>query len=138
MLTPGVGTIGALIAAGVALATMAPYLIRSPGDLYRGAFVLIASTPFRKDALSIPAALSYVGVMVPAWVGFAGALAPFAWLRRVPREVGPLLLGSCLVFGLFYLLGRQAFCNYYYLLDATALFAAASLTAPRASPASPR
>ena len=57
MLTPGVGTIGALIAAGVALATMAPYLIRSPGDLYRGAFVLIASTPFRKDALSIPAAL---------------------------------------------------------------------------------
>ena len=53
-------------------------------------------------------------------------------------RLGPLLLGSCLVFGLFYLLGRQAFCNYYYLLDATALFAAASLTAPRASPASPR
>jgi hypothetical protein len=132
MLTPGVGVTGLAIAGAVAVLTMAPYLIRSPGDLYRGAFVKIASTPFRKDALAIPAALFYVGVMVPSWVGFAAALVPFAWLRRVPREVGPLLLGSCLVFGLFYVLGRQAFCNYYYLLDATSLFAAAALTAPRA------
>jgi hypothetical protein len=55
-------------------------------------------------------------------------------VRRVPREVGPLLLGSCLVFGLFYLFGRQAFCNYYYLVDATALFAAATLTRRRVAP----
>ncbi len=132
MLTPGVGVTGVLIAGGVALATMAPYLLRAPLDLYRGTFVSIANTPFRKDALAIPAALSYIGVMMPSWVGFLAALLPFAWLRRVPREIGPLLLGSCLVFGLFYVLGRQAFCNYYYLLDATALFAAATLGAPRA------
>ena len=40
----------------------------------------------------------------------------------------PLLLAASVSFTLFYLFGRQAFCNYYYLLDATVLFAAATLT----------
>jgi hypothetical protein len=133
VLVPGVGISGLVIAGAVALATVAPYLLSSPRDLFQGAFVSIASTPFRTDALALPAALSFVGVMIPPWVGFLAALAPLRWIRRVPREVGPLLLGSCMMFGLFYVLGRQAFCNYYYLLDATSLFAVAALTAPPAT-----
>jgi hypothetical protein len=141
-LAPGVGLTGVAIAGGVCLATLAPELLRSPMNLYRGTFTSILGSPFRNDALGVPAALSYVGLRIPSWVGFASALLPLAWARRIPRELGPLLLGACVVFGLFYLLGRQAFCNYYYLLDATALFAAATLTArsgrsgPDRSPAS--
>jgi hypothetical protein len=135
MLTPGVGVTGVLIAGAVAVATFVPELLRSPLNVYRGVVVSIVSTPFRDDALAIPAALSHAGIRIPPWVGFAASAVPFAWLRRVPRELGPLLLGSCLVFGLFYLCGRQAFCNYYYLIDATALFAAATLAAPRGGPA---
>ncbi len=137
-LTPGIGLPGVLVAGVVAFATLAPFLIHEPLDLYRAAFGSIARGTLRSDALGIPAELQQVGILVPPWVGFAAALVPMAWLRRVPREVGPLLLGSCLVYGLFYVLGRQAFCNYYYLLDATALFAAAALRAPADPALSPR
>ena len=78
------------------------------------------------DSLS-DAERARIGFITPSWVGFVAALAPFAWLSRIPRTLAPLLLGSCVCFGLFYVLGRQAFCNYYYLLDATVLFAAATL-----------
>ncbi len=126
MLVPGIGVRGVAIAGAVAIATVAPFLF-PPAEIYRAAFVAIATTPFRNDALALPAALSFVGLTIPPGVGFAAALAPLAWVRGVPRDVGALLLGECLVFGLFYFLGRQAFCNYYYLLDVTALFAAAAL-----------
>jgi hypothetical protein len=129
MLVPGIGLTGVVIAGIVAVATMAQYLIRAPLEMYRGAFGSIANSPFRIDALSVTAELRMIGIAIPTWVGFVAALVPYAWLRRVPREMGPLLLGPCLVFGLFYAFGRQAFCNYYYLLDATALFAAAALRA---------
>jgi hypothetical protein len=126
MLVPGVGVPGVALAGLVSLLTMAGYLVRSPMDFYRGAFGNIVSGPFRTDALTLPAELSLLGVVIPTWIGFASALVPLAWLGRVPRDVGVLLLGSCLVFSLFYLCGRQAFLNYYYLLDATALFALAT------------
>jgi hypothetical protein len=130
LLAPGVGIVGLVIAGAVAFGTLVPSLIRSPLDLYRGAFGSIASGSLRTDALAIPAELQLIGLRIPPWVGFVAAVVPLAWLRRVPRELGPLLLGSCLVFGLFYVCGRQAFCNYYYLLDATSLFAVAALRAP--------
>jgi hypothetical protein len=125
-LVPGVGIRGIVIAGAVAVATLAPYLF-PPDELYRATFVAIATTPFRSDALALPAAMWFLGITIPPWVGFVSALVPLAWLRRIPRDVGCLLVGECLVFGLFYVLGRQAFCNYYYLLDVTALFAVAAL-----------
>jgi hypothetical protein len=125
-LVPGVGLSGLVIAGGVALLTVAPFALRSPYGFYRGVFDVFHN-PFRTDALTIPAELARIGFITPSWVGFVAALAPIAWLTRIPRTLAPLLLGSCVCFGLFYVLGRQAFCNYYYLLDATVLFAAATL-----------
>ena len=135
-LAPGIGLQGVVIAGAVAVATLVPYLLRSPVDFYRGVFGSIASGLLRTDALSVPAEIKvWLGLTTPSWVGFLAALVPFAWIRQVPRELGPLLLGSCLVFALFDAFGRQAFCNYYYLVDATALFAVATLRAERAGPA---
>jgi hypothetical protein len=69
---------------------------------------------------------------LPWWVGFAATAASLAVLRGLPRTFGPLLLAASLQFLLFYVLGRQAFCNYYYLLGQTWLFAAAALVRPAA------
>ncbi len=127
-LAPGVGIVGVAVAGLVALATIAPFAIRSPYGFYRGAFSMLVHNPFRTDALNIPAELARVGVVMPTWVGFVAGLVPMAWLGRIPRKLAPLLLASSVAFTLFYVLGRQAFCNYYYLLDATVLFAAATLS----------
>jgi hypothetical protein len=126
---PGIGFGGVIIAGAAAVATALPFALRTPSGFYRGIIGLHINGPFRPDALALPAAISRSasGYIVPSWVGFVSALVPMLWLKKIPRRPSPLLLGSCVAFGLFYLLGRQAFCNYYYLLDATALFAAATL-----------
>ena len=127
-LLPGIGFGGVVLAGLVALVTILPFVLQTPYGFYRGILGLHANGPFRADALAIPAYIFLrTGRIVPTWVGFLAALGPVALLARIRRELSTLLLGSCLAFGLFYVLGRQAFCNYYYLLDATALFAAATL-----------
>lgn len=129
-LFPGVGFGGVVLAGLVTLATILPFALRTPYGFYRGILGMHVNGPFRADALAIPALIvQRTGRIVPTWVGFLAALLPVAgaWAFRIPRTPAVLLLASCLAFGLFYLLGRQAFCNYYYLLDATALFAAATL-----------
>jgi hypothetical protein len=126
-LVPGVGIGGLVVAGLVTVATIVPFAIPSPANLWRGAFRVLVGNPFRPDALSIPAELARLGFITPTWVGFLAALVPMAWLRRVPRTLPWLLLATSVSFSLFYVLGRQAFCNYYYLLDATVLFAVATL-----------
>ncbi|MGO8992723.1 MAG: hypothetical protein ACLQVI_05310 [Polyangiaceae bacterium] len=126
-LVPGVGIAGLAVAGVVAVATIIPFAIPSPYNLYRGAFAVLIRNPFRYDALSIPAELYRIGIVLPTWVGFLAGLAPIAWLRRMPRTLPVLLLAASVSFSLFYVLGRQAFCNYYYLLDVTVLFGAATL-----------
>jgi hypothetical protein len=126
MMSPAIGLGGAVVAGLVALATIAPFAIWSPYGLLRGLWLLHKNGPFRADALTIPAELSPIW-LVPSWVGFLGALAPLALLRRMPRRLAPLLLGACATYMLFYLLGRQAFLNYYWFLDLTGLLALATM-----------
>jgi hypothetical protein len=126
-LVPGIGVPGVAIALGAALATYLPFALSAPAGLYGAVIVHHLKNPFRTDSLSLTARLWSAGVLLPSWVGFvasAGSLGALAW---APRRLGPLLLASSLTFLVFYLLGRQAFCNYYYLLGATWLFAAGSL-----------
>jgi hypothetical protein len=125
---PGIGVSGVVLAGAVAVATMLPFAIPSPYGFYRGPFAMLVHNPFRTDALNLPAELARIGVFLPTWVGFLAGLVPVALLRRTPKRLPVLLLASAVAFTLFYLFGRQAFCNYYYLLDATVLFAAATLS----------
>jgi hypothetical protein len=132
-LLPGVGWSGLLLAGAVALATIAPFAIPNPHGFYRGVFVMLVHNPFRPDALSIPADLARWGYTVPTWVGFVAGLTPLVFLGKLRRTPASLLLGSSLAFGLFYVFGRQAFCNYYYLLNTTMLLAAAAMGPERVS-----
>jgi hypothetical protein len=126
-LLPGVGASGVAIALATLLATYAPFAVSAPQGVYRAVVEHHLKNPFRADSLSLTARLSDAGVFLPSWLGFAASVASLVALAWTPRRLGPLLLASSLTFAVFYLLGRQAFCNYYYLLGATWLFAAGSL-----------
>ncbi len=126
-LVPGIGLAGVAIALATAFATYAPFALAAPVGLWTAVIVHHLRNPFRTDSLSLTARLWSAGVVVPSWVGFAASAGTLGALAWVPRRLGPLLLASSLTFLVFYLLGRQAFCNYYYLLGATWLFAAGAL-----------
>jgi len=134
-LLPGVGATGVATAIGVVVATYAPFVWVAPRGVWESLVLHHLHNPFRPDSLSLPAMLSDAGIFLPSWLGFAATGASLAVLKGMPRAFGPLLLAASLQFLLFYVLGRQAFCNYYYLLGPTWLFAAAALVRPAAPPA---
>ncbi len=126
-LMPGVGASGVLIALLTIAATYLPFVVATPTGVWDAIVVHHLKNPFRRDSLSLTAMLADAGVALPSWVGMTASLASIGLLRWVPRKLGPLLMASSLTFLLFYVLGRQAFCNYYYLVGATLLFAGAAL-----------
>jgi hypothetical protein len=126
-LVPGIGLRGAAIAVATMVATYAPFAVVAPGGLWDAIVMHHLKNPFRADSLSLAAILWKRGTLLPSWMGFVASLASLGALVWVPRQLGALLLASSLTFLVFYALGRQAFCNYYYLLGATWLFAAAAL-----------
>jgi hypothetical protein len=133
LLLPGPRWRGAAIAVGTAGATFVPFLAWTPDGLWRDLVVHHLTNPFRPDSLSLTAWFFHRGQSLPGWLGFAGVLA--VWALTLARRRGPdtVLLGSALAFGVFFFLGRQAFCNYYYQVGATVL--AAIIVLPRSPPA---
>ncbi|MGO9837701.1 MAG: hypothetical protein ACLP1X_26235 [Polyangiaceae bacterium] len=124
---PGIGVSGALLALGTAAATYLPFAIASPHGLWQGLVEFHATGAFRADSLSLTAMIARAGFVLPSWVGMAATLGFFVVLPWMPRRLGALLLASTVAFFLFYVLGRQAFCNYYYVVCQTLLLAAAAL-----------
>ena len=126
-LVPQIGVPGALIALATVAATYVPFVLATPTGLWDAVVVHHLRNPFRGDSLSLTAMLADFGVALPSWLGMAASLASVGVLPWLPRRLGPLLMASSLTFLLFFVLGRQAFCNYYYLVGATWLFAGAAL-----------
>jgi hypothetical protein len=124
LLLPGVGWRGVALAVGTAVATFVPFLVWSPGGLWTDLVVHHLTNPFRADSLSLTAWFHHQGVRLPGWLGFAGVVAVWALTLRSRHRPEAVLLGSALAFGVFFFLGRQAFCNYYYQVGATVLAAA--------------
>jgi hypothetical protein len=128
LLRPGHPGRRALLAAAVAAATIAPFALVDPTGIWRGLVAHHLANPFRTDSLSLPATLSTLGVIVPSWVGLATSVAPYALfvrgLRR-DRNLAAVALVACLSLLCFFVFGRQAFCNYYYLVCGAALVALA-------------
>lgn len=111
-----------------AAATVAPFLVWGWTATLDGIlFQVRPSIGFRPDSLSVSAALARAtGWIVPWWTPLAaqllaGAVA-FAWLRRC--GLGGFLLASALALFASFLLGRQAFLNYYAFASALLLLAA--------------
>jgi hypothetical protein len=124
---PGVGVRGVLIAMLVLVGTYVPFAIVSAREMWHALVLHHLHNPFRSDSLSLTALVSRTGLVLPSWVGIGATLATLLVVRRLPRTLGAMLLTSALCFLVFYVLGRQAFCNYYYPVCAVILFAAATL-----------
>jgi hypothetical protein len=113
--------------------TYLPFIIFSREGMWNALVLHHLRNPFRPDSLSIPAFLSSAKILLPTWIGPVVALASFWLLRIVSRGVAELLLASSLTFFAFFLFGRQAFANYYYLLNMTILIALAAIPDARAT-----
>jgi hypothetical protein len=135
LLVPGLGWSGGAIALAVVATTYLPFAVPSPRAVWESLVLHHLNNPFRPDSLSLPALLSDAGIYLPSWIGFAATAASLAVLKGMPRRLGPLLLAASAQFLVFYVLGRQAFCNYYFLLGPTWLLAAAALARPATTPA---
>jgi len=123
---PGVGFPGALLALATAAATFVPFAVASPHGLWQGLVELHTRGAFRADSLSLTAMIADAGVVLPGWVGIAATLGFLAVVPRLPRKLATLTLASAVAFLFFYVLGRQAFCNYYYVVCGTLLIGLAA------------
>jgi hypothetical protein len=85
--------------------------------------------PFRMEALSFTAMLARMtGVQIGAGLGFLIAIAAMFWTaRQAPRTPAGFAAATALVFGLFFAFNKQAACNYYFLVFAACVCAAASI-----------
>ncbi len=121
--------IGAAVAAGLVV----PFFAWAPRPFFDDLVMFQARQPFRPDALSIPAWLVSKGQPPPGtWVGFAAlAVCLGLSLWRAPRTPAGLAMGAALSMAGFFAFGKQAFCNYYYLIVGALCCAVAATDAPR-------
>lgn len=107
---------------GVAAVLCLPFLFWHPRDFLADVIRFQLDQPFRPDALSLPAAVAWLGgPRAPGALAPLGAIATLIWLGGL-RQVA--LVSACTLF-VFFLLAKQAFCNYYYLVGVLLLAAIA-------------
>jgi len=136
LLLPRLGLRGACVAGAVVAATLLPFALWTPAELWEGLVVHHLDNQFRRDALSIPAFLARQGLTPPpSWVGFLAIPAVLIAALRLPRRIDVAVATPAIALTWFFLFGRQAFANYYHFVSGVALIWAALCLGP-ADPAS--
>jgi hypothetical protein len=121
-------------AAIVALAITLPFFLWDPRAFYRAVIVFQFLQPFRLDALSYSVWIhhNYPQLRIETWAPFLSALPAIAFaLWRCPRTPAGFAAAVTIVYLVFFAFNKQAFCNYYYLVIATACWSAASINDAR-------
>lgn len=119
-----------MLAGAAGLATLAPFLIWDAYSLVKYGFIFQLTNPFRPDGLTVGAAIyASTGIVMPkpilATIAICVAVVTFVVFRHLGVEgwQWATLITTMSVF----MFGSQAFCNYYYFLDALILFLIARL-----------
>lgn len=102
----------------VGLAVSLPLVLWNPAAYWRCAVLLNFGNPFRPDSLNFAAAWFAFTKQVPSsLIGFA-LLIPTYWLivKRSPRTPAGFAGATALLYFVFFLFGRQAFINYYFVI----------------------
>jgi hypothetical protein len=121
----------AAVLTGIAL--VLPFAIWDYRSLLHDVLLFFLKSEGRADALSVYGALLRHGIELPWMVVTAlwlAGLVLFTW--RMRRDLSGMLFGTACMWLYFFLLGKQAFMNYYHLAVFALLLAAAA--APEASP----
>jgi hypothetical protein len=129
-------TLHVVLAALAAALTFVPFLIWDMEGVVWGSLWFHVYNAFRPDALSVPALLNEaMGWTLPSWIGFAAAgLVALVSVLGPGKSLSRSTLSAAAVLLAFFLFGKNAFCNYYwlalYLIVAGALLRAAELSNP--------
>jgi hypothetical protein len=126
------------IALLVAAVSIGPFLLWNATATIDGmVFQIRALSRPRLTAMSIPGLLATLGTgYPPMWASMAAQMlvGAIAYTRIHDRGAGGLLLGSAVALLATFLIGWQAFVNYYYYIGATLVLASVLLAAPRTTP----
>ena len=122
-----------LYAVGLGLALVLPFVIWSFRALMQDIVVFFLRSPGRPEALSLyglllqivgvpPPGGTLIGVIVAClWIG---GIAWFTW--KMPRNLAGMLFATASAWIFFFLLGKQAFINYFYVVAFALLLAVAA------------
>jgi len=122
-------------AALVVIAINVPFIILNPHEFFRATLVFQFLQPFRWDALSYLVFMRkhLPGIPTPLWISLLPlvVIIPLS-LRRLPSSPAGFAAAVTVVHLLFFAFNKQAFCNYYYFVIATACWsiAAANISNP--------
>jgi hypothetical protein len=110
-----------------------PFFVWGPSALMRSLVTAHFIQSFRPDALSYPAWIyrHTGGLILPMWAALlAITVATAESLLRGARSPASFAAALTLVLLVFFAFNKQAFCNYYYFLIATAWWSAAATRWP--------
>lgn len=125
------------LAAAIAVATVLPFAIWDPAELWRDLVEAQVLQPFRMDALSwLVAAARAVGRPLPSAIGILAVGAVLLATVRPRAAVDQALRAASAGLLALFAFNKQAFANYYWLA-AGLLLLAAVVTAERARAAAP-
>lgn len=110
-------------AVGVAAVVSLPLVLNNLPAFMHSAVTLQLKQPFRKDALSYAALLSWTRlepiVVRMTFLAFVAAIGGIvAALKRCPRGPAGFAMGMAIVYLGFLVFNKQAFCNYYFFVMA--------------------
>jgi hypothetical protein len=119
-----------LFKAGViAAAINLPFLVWNVHEFVRALVVFQFLQPFRTDALSYLVLIykNANGLKLPIWISMV-PLVPAIWLslRRAVHSPAGFAAAMALIHLVFFAFNKQAFCNYYYFVIATACWSIAA------------
>jgi hypothetical protein len=120
------------LSAGLAALLLLPFLLWHPRDLIEDLILFQVRQPFRHDALTLPALLSFAtGLRAPGALALLGAAGSLGWaVGRLPRQPAGLLYGAAIGCFSFFAMAKQAFCNYYSFVGVLLLLTAAASLQP--------
>jgi hypothetical protein len=114
----------------VVMALMLPFAVWDVRAFYRSVVLYQFLQPFRIDALTFPAWLVRLGApQPPVWLAFvAVATAGFFLFRRLQPSAFSFVASLAVMYLLFFCWNKQAFANYYFLVEACLCWAIVTLT----------
>jgi hypothetical protein len=125
-------------AALVALVISVPLALWNLRDFIVSVVTLQLYQPMRPDALSYAAWLEWLGKPPPSWLAFVAIIPAVALaLWRGARTPAGFAAGVALVYGAFFAVNKQAFCNYYFFVLGALCCAVAATQVGTSTPEAP-
>lgn len=124
-------------AIALAAATVSPWFIAGPRDMWHDAVRANLSLQVQERALNLPSLLARHGVTVGFWFLAVAVLAAYALAYcRLPRTTSGLALGAALVMWTVDLANKDTFFNHYWLPLGLLVIAIAAADPAQATPSS--